>query len=136
MLGYRCRYVAGAIVRHHGSGTLGRVSAFAVYQSQRNLEWVYVKNTPASLLLRTLPGHFVYNAAATMHFVRAGRGLAFVRAKIAAMAGLPRILRKRAAIQRRRRVGASEIGAHLEQRWLATKLREKRFDLGLAGNPR
>jgi GT2 family glycosyltransferase len=136
LLGYRCRYVAGALVRHHGSGTLGRVSAFAVYQGQRNLEWVYVKNTPASLLLRTLPGHLVYDAAAAVHFVRVGRGLSFVRAKIAAMAGLPRMLRKRAAIQRRRRVGASEIGAHLEQRWLATKLREKRFDLGLAGHPR
>ena len=136
LLGYRCRYVADAIVRHHGSGTLGRVSPFAVFQGQRNLEWVYVKNTPASLMVRTLPGHLVYNAAAAVHFARVGRGLAFVRAKIAAMAGLPRMLRKRAAIQRRRRVGASAIGAQLEQRWLATKLREKRFDLGLVDNPR
>ena len=40
------------------------VSAFAVFHGQRNLEWMYFKNTPASLLLRTLPGHLVYNAAA------------------------------------------------------------------------
>ena len=129
LLGYRCRYVADAIVLHHGSGTLGRVSPFAVYQGQRNLEWVYVKNTPASLLVRTLPGHLIYNAAAAVHFARAGRGLAFARAKIAAIAGLPRMLRKRAAIQRSRRVDESAIDAHLERRWLATKLREKRFDL-------
>ena len=136
LLGYRCRYVAEAIVRHHGSATLGRVSPFAVYHGQRNLEWVYVKNTPASLLVRTLPGHLIYNAAAAMHFTRTGRGFTFVRAKLAALAGLPRMLRKRAGIQRSRRVAASAIGAHLEPRWLATKLREKRFDLGLADHPR
>ena len=134
--GYRCRYVAEATVRHHGSATLGRVSAFAVYHGQRNLEWVYVKNTPASLLLRTLPGHLIYNAAAAVHFARAGRGLTFLRAKAAALAGLPRMLRKRADVQRSRTVGASAIGVHLDPRWLAVKLREKRFDMGFADNPR
>jgi GT2 family glycosyltransferase len=42
--GYRCRYVPDAVVRHHGSATLGPVSAFAVFHGQRNLEWVFVKN--------------------------------------------------------------------------------------------
>ena len=50
LLGYRCRYVADAVVRHHGSATIGRVSGFAVFHGQRNLEWLYVKNTPISLL--------------------------------------------------------------------------------------
>ena len=50
----------------------------------------------------------------------------------AALAGLPRMLRKRAAIQGSRRVDASEIWPQLEARWLSTKVREKRFDLGLA----
>ncbi len=55
--GYRCRYVADALVRHHGSATMGKVSAFAVFHGQRNLEWMYFKNAPASVLARTLPGH-------------------------------------------------------------------------------
>ena len=55
LLGYRCRYVADAVVRHHGSATIGRVSGFAIFHGQRNLEWLYVKNTPPSLLLTTLP---------------------------------------------------------------------------------
>jgi GT2 family glycosyltransferase len=136
LLGYTCRYVADAVVRHHGSSTLGRVSAFAVFHGQRNLEWVYVKNTPASLLWRTLPGHFVYTIAAALHFARAGLLGSFVRAKFAALAGLPQMLAKRAQIQKSRRVGAQAIGPLLESKWLSTKLREKRFDLGLAGDQR
>ena len=133
LLGYRCRYVAHAIVRHHGSATLGRASAVAVFHGQRNLEWMYVKDTPMTLLVRTLPGHLMYTAAAGLHFARAGLFRTFVRAKIAALAGIPRMLSKRARVQRTRRVEASAIWPLLESRWLSTKLREKRFDLGLAG---
>ena len=130
--GYRCRYAAASIVRHHGSATLGRASAFAVFHSQRNLEWLYVKNTPASLLLQTIPGHALYIAAAGAHFARSGRFTTFLRAKAAALLGLPRMMRKRAAVQRGRRVRAGLIDAQLERHWLSSKLREKRFDLGLA----
>jgi len=59
---------------------------------------------------------------------------AFLRAKWAALAGLPRMLRKRAAVQRTRRVGGDAIWPHLEARWLATKRREKQFDLSLVGD--
>ena len=100
LLGYPCRYVADAIVRHHGSVTLGRVSPFAVFHGQRNLEWMYLKNTPASLLLRTMPGHLVYTAAAAVHFTRTGLLGPFLRAKWSALVGLPRLLRKRAHVQR------------------------------------
>jgi GT2 family glycosyltransferase len=131
--GYRCRYVADAVVRHHGSATLGRVSAFSVFQGQRNLEWMYFKNTPALLLLRTLPGHVIYNAAAAVHFARIGLLGPFLRAKLAALASLPRLLRKRADVQRGRRVDTGVIWAHLEPRWLSMKRREKEFDLGLVG---
>lgn len=134
LLGYRCRYVAGAVVRHKGSATLGRVSAFGVFQGQRNLEWMYVKNTPASLLWRTLPGHVIYNAAACVHFARLGFLGTFLRAKYAAAAGLPLMLRNRAAVQRGRRVAVDAIWQQLEPRWLSTKLREKRFDVGIAGS--
>ena len=132
LLGYRCRYVADALVRHHGSATLGRVTPAAVFHGQRNLEWMYLKNTPGWLLARTLPGHLLYNAAGAAHFARLGLLGTFLRAKGAALAGLPRMWRKRAVVQRTRRVGARAIDAQLERRWLAAKTREKRFDTGLA----
>jgi GT2 family glycosyltransferase len=132
--GYRCRYVSGALVRHRGSATLGNVSSFAVFQGQRNLEWVYLKNTPGTLLWRTLPGHVLYDIAAALHFTRLGRLGPFVRGKVAALAGVPLMLRKRAQVQASRRVTAGAIEAQLDRRWLARKIREKRFDVSLAGD--
>jgi GT2 family glycosyltransferase len=131
LLGYRCRYVASATVRHHGGGTSGKTSPFAVFHGQRNLEWVYVKNTPGGLLLRTLPAHLVYNAAAAVHFARIGCLGAYIRGKLAALWGLPRLLRKRAAVQAGRRVNAAALVSQMEKRWLAAKLQEKRFDVEL-----
>jgi GT2 family glycosyltransferase len=131
--GYRCRYVADAVVRHVGSATLGTSSPFSVFHGQRNLEWMYFKDTPGSLLLRTLPGHLVYGLAAGVHFARIGMLRPYLHAKAAAVAGLPRMLRKRAAVQRERRVAASDIAPLLDTKWLSTKLREKRFDARLRG---
>ena len=62
LAGYRCWYAADAVVRHAGSGTLGVMSSTAVFHGQRNLEWVWLKNTPRGLLLRTIPSHLAYIA--------------------------------------------------------------------------
>jgi hypothetical protein len=135
LAGYRCRYVADAIVRHHGSVTIGRTSPLAVFHGQRNVEWVYFKNTPPALLFRTLPGHVFYVAAAALHFARRGALGPFVRAKLAAVAGLPELWRKRSRVQRQRRVGAEVISPLLESRWFDLKRREKQFDERLAQEP-
>jgi GT2 family glycosyltransferase len=134
--GYRCRYVADAVVGHHGSATLGTVSAVSVFHGQRNMEWMYLKNTPAPLLLRTLPGHLLYNVAAAAQFARLGRLGPFLRAKAAAVARLPRMLGKRRGIQRGKRVDAAAIEPYLERRWLSAKRREKAFDVSLAERAR
>jgi hypothetical protein len=134
--GYGCRYVADSIVHHRGSASLGRASRLAVFHGQRNAEWMYVQNTPFPLLLRTLPGHLLYNAAAAAYFTRHGLLGTFLSAKLAAFAGLPRALRKRAAIQRARAVPSRAIWKQLEPRWVALKLREKRFDVGIAEQAR
>jgi GT2 family glycosyltransferase len=136
LLGYRCRYVADAVVHHHGSVTIGRISGFAIFHGQRNLEWLYIKNTPLTLLIATLPSHLIYTAAAGLHFARKGAFGAFMRAKLAAMTGLPGALRKRGHIQRTRRVGTAALRPLLETKWLSAKLREKRFDTELARGSR
>ena len=112
------------------------MSAFSVFHAQRNLEWMYLKNTPGWILLRTLPGHVLYNMAAALYFARAGRLGTFLKAKGAAVAGLAAVLRKRAAIQRAARVGGGAIWPLLERRWLALKRREKAFELELARGSR
>jgi GT2 family glycosyltransferase len=130
--GHRCWYAANAIVHHRGSATLGRSSRRSVFFAQRNLEWMYFKNTPGSLLLRTLPRHALYTAAAAAYFTRLGLLGTFLRAKAGALTGLGAVLRKRAAIQRARTAPDDDIWQLLEPRWLALKLAEEKFDLSIA----
>jgi GT2 family glycosyltransferase len=132
LLGFRCRYVPDAVVHHAGSGTLGRSSPQAVFLGQRNLEWMYFKNTPWPLLILTMPGHLVYGVAAALHFARTGHFRTFLSAKRHAMAGAARVWHERRTVQRQRRAGLSRLWRLMEPRWLAVKLREKRFDLGAA----
>jgi N-acetylglucosaminyl-diphospho-decaprenol L-rhamnosyltransferase len=130
--GHRCVYVPDAIVRHVGSATLGRSSRMAVFYGQRNTEWVYFKNTPASLFWLTVPLHAVYLAAALVYFTWAGQLPTFIAAKWAALRGLPSIWRKRREVQRTRRASTSAIWEILEPAWIGLKLREKRFELRMA----
>ena len=132
LLGYRCFYVPDAVVAHAGSATLGRVNRTTVFYGQRNLEWLYVKNTPGPLLVATLPGHLVYVVAAATYYAAVGLLSPFISGKWAALRGLGGALRKRRSIQRRRRVSSRDVWRLLDRRWLVHKLREKRFDLGLA----
>ena len=131
LLGYRCRYVSNAVVRHHSSATLGRRSRLAIFHSQRNLEWVYFKNTPLFLLFWTLPSHFIYNLVAAVHFTRLGFLDTFLSAKINAFFGFRQILRKRFVVQRSRKLSVRTLLRFLEPRWLSLKLREEYFDQSL-----
>jgi N-acetylglucosaminyl-diphospho-decaprenol L-rhamnosyltransferase len=126
LAGLRVWYAAPAVVRHAGSGSLGAVSSAAVFYGQRNLEWAWIKNTPAALFWRTAASHVVYAAAGVAHYARIGRGWPAVRGKLAALAALPGVLRDRARVQTLRMPGA-DVTALMESRWLAAKRREKAF---------
>lgn len=129
--GRGCVYVADAVVAHAVSATLGRISTQAVFHGQRNLEWLYVKNTPWPLLLRTLPGHIAYALASGAYHAYVGQFGPFVRGKAAAALGLPRMLAKRRSIQRTRRSTSARLWRLMEPGWLGIKWREKRFDVGV-----
>jgi GT2 family glycosyltransferase len=130
--GSRCRFVPEAVVHHAGSATLGRLSDLSVFWGQRNMEWMYLKNTPWPLLFFTLPGHALYNLAAAVHFARMGMFRTFARAKWAAMRELPRVWRQRGQIQRERQISWIQLWRLMDRRWIAIKLREKRFDRSIA----
>ena len=130
--GYTCLYEPASIVRHVGSASLGRTSTLSIFHGQRNLEWLYVKNTPGWVLPVTLPLHAIYVLAAGVYFTAIGHLPSFLCAKLAALRGLPRMWRKRQAIQAARRVPPGAIWRALERRWIGVKVGEKRFDLGFA----
>ena len=128
LLGARCRYVPDAVVEHAVTATLGRVSETVVFHGQRNLEWAWIKNMPASLWWRSLLPHVAYDLAGAAAYARRGQLGVWLRGKAAALKGLPRMWRKRRHIQRTASTSVSRLWALMEPDWIGIKRREKRFD--------
>jgi GT2 family glycosyltransferase len=126
--GVRCVYAPAAVAWHAGSTSIGHVSPQQVFYGQRNLEWTWIKNTPARLLWRSIVPHAIYDAAAAVGYARQGHLGAWLRAKLSALKGLPRMLGKRAAVQRTRRVDPERLWNLMEADWIGIKRREKAFD--------
>lgn len=105
LLGYQCRYVPTAVVRHIGSAVTVQHSAFSVYHGHRNLVWTYCKNMPGPLFWLYLPQHLLLNVITLLWFALQGQGRVILRAKWDAVRGLPRCWRQRRVIQCQRRVG-------------------------------
>jgi GT2 family glycosyltransferase len=109
LAGHRCLFVADAVVEHVGSAITGRVSDFTIFHSHRNLVWTYIKNMPGGLFWLYLPAHLTVNLAAVIGFSVHGHAGAILRAKRAALFGLPEMLDERRRLQRGRRVRALEL---------------------------
>ena len=108
--GHRCLYVPASVVHHVGSGTTGgQHSDFAMYHGHRNLVWTFIKNMPGILFWLMLPLHAAMNLVSVIWFALQGRGGVIFRAKCDALLGLPKMWRKRRAIQSTRIATVREI---------------------------
>ena len=117
LLGHRCLLVPAAVVHHIGSATTGgQRSDFSVYHGHRNLVWAYVKNMPGWLFWACLPLHVAMNLAIVCMFMLRGQGRVIFRAKRDALAGLPKMWRKRRQIQESRIAPVHEILRVLDKR--------------------
>ncbi len=123
--GWGCLYVPDAVVYHHTGSTLGRYSARRLFLIERNRIWLAAKLFPLSLLLLN-PLYFAVRAAATALAGLRGRGevanaaanlgvggliKCLIKAQWAALAGLPRMLRKRRSVNAFRNLTAAQTGA-------------------------
>ena len=116
--GHRALQVADAVVEHVGSAISGgRRSAFSVYHGQRNMVWNVVKNFPGPLLAACALPCLLVNVALLLRFALQGRARAAWRGKRDALAGLPRMWRKRRAIQSTRRLRSAQVWRLLERGW-------------------
>jgi GT2 family glycosyltransferase len=111
LAGHRCLYVPDAVVHHVGSAIAGAESDFTVYHSYRNLIWTYVKNMPWPLFWLYLPQHLLVNTFLFGAFAIRGRAGVIVRAQVAALRELPRILVARRAVQAGRAVPVRAVHA-------------------------
>lgn len=113
LAGYRCLYVPDAVVYHVGSAsTGGKRSPLATRLGTRNSLSLLVKNLPASLVWRILPFVVAGQIARLIFKTASGGGGPHLRGLAEAAWSLPRTLRKRREIQKRRRVSDGYL------RWL------------------
>ncbi|MBB4285512.1 glycosyltransferase family 2 protein [Roseospira goensis] len=105
--GGRCVTVAAARVRHVGSGTTARHSAFAIEHDRRNALWTVVRTTPAAWLWPLLPAVLLVTLVMLARAARHGAlGPAWrgVRAGLAGLGGPGGAWAQRRAIQATRTV--------------------------------
>ena len=121
--GWLCLYAPRAVVRHHRGATLGKDSGWRLQLIERNRVLLAVKLFPWSMLALN-PFYYAARLAAgallahgnhgdTAHFPGAGGKLTIVRAlaagDFAALRLIPRMLGKRAQIDRIRRLTPGEV---------------------------
>jgi GT2 family glycosyltransferase len=105
LAGYQCLYVPTAIIYHRLSATGG--GRIASYYTGRNFIYILAKDYPASLFRKHWPGIILAQLRISWEALKAWRGEAArarLRGQLAGLWYLPRMLRKRRAIQRSRTV--------------------------------
>ncbi len=116
LMGHKAMYVPDAVVHHVGSATTGgKHSDFSVYHGHRNVVWTFVKDMPGILFWLLLPLHILMNLASILWFALQGRSGVILRAKRDALLGLPKMWRKRQAIQSTRIATLREIWRYLDK---------------------
>lgn len=116
--GYQCVYVPKAVVYHKISQTIGVESDFQIYQSRRNVEYVYLKNMPLPLILLTLPMHMLYNLLTFFQALTEGRPLVFLKAKWNFLINFKKVCKKRKEIQAQRKVSLKELLSSFSKNYL------------------
>ena len=109
LLGYRCFYIADAVVVHEGAALVGANSDFQIYHGHRNLVWVYVMNMPSPWFWFYLPQHLLYNLASILLYVYQGKAAVILRSKLDAIKGLGRAWRLRRQIQAKIKVDIGQL---------------------------
>jgi len=116
--GHHCLYVDTATVRHAGWGSSKRGGFFPTYHAHRNLVWTFVQNMPGPLFWKYLPAHLALNLFSLVWFTVKGRPRAIFQAKWDALMGLPRVWRRRKAIQKAITVEAKNLKRAMNRSWL------------------
>lgn len=119
--GYECMFIPGARVYHYLGSTITKYPARKAYFEQRNIDLVYLKNMPRSLILLALPKRLIFEIGCALYFFRLGVGTAFLKAKVDVIRALPAVLRKRRDILAKRTVKNSQLRSLLLRYRLGSK---------------
>ncbi len=110
LAGWKCVFAPGAVVYHKLAATGGGPTAS--FHDGRNMIWVIAKNYPDSLWKRHWRDVLRAQLRIASEALRAWRGAAArarLSGQLAGLLGLPRMLRKRKAIQASRRISDDDL---------------------------
>ncbi len=128
LAGWKCVYVADAVVYHKGNATAGRLSDTHVYYHTRNLEFVWIKNMPLGLIFRFAPHKILQELGSFCYLcLRHGKWSAYFRAKRDAVKMTPAMLQKRKKVQSRRRVSNRYLRQMMTSIFSLPMIRQKFF---------
>jgi GT2 family glycosyltransferase len=126
LAGWKCTYVPTATVYHKSNATSVKLSDLHVYYHSRNLEFVWLKNMPGSLMLRYAHHKLIQELGSFFYLcIRHRKWTAFFRAKKDALKMFPLMWRKRKEIQSMKRVSNSYIRKLLSPMFTWAFLKQK-----------
>jgi GT2 family glycosyltransferase len=114
LAGFRCLYIPTAVVYHWGSATTGEFSDFVVFHLERNVLYNLIKDMPLPIIRQNLKGIIKTHIGMGAVFASRRQFTVWARAKVSALAGLGRMVRKRREIDGIRRVSLEYIFHLLE----------------------
>lgn len=109
LAGWKCLYVPAARVYHVHSATGGINPKVKRYLLARNKIWMIAKNYPAPQILLCLPLIVLFDLASLLYNLCLTRDLAALTGRLAGVAGLVPISRKRRQVQRSKVVPFSTV---------------------------
>jgi GT2 family glycosyltransferase len=109
LAGWKVRYVPEAIAYHQIGATSSKIAGFTTYQTLKNLPWIHLKNTPASIYWRTLPRFFVAYHAFLISAIWRFDFYAATKGYCVMYFLLPKKFIQRLGIQHRRKVSSKYI---------------------------
>lgn len=124
--GWKVFYVPTAVVYHKVRSSIGHMSNTAIYYTLRNSEFVRMKNIPLAIFVRCFPELIAWMLTEFIYFgIKHKRLRLYFKAKMDAIRMLPKMLKKRAVIMKKRKVDHRYLLSMMTPVWQKDFLKAK-----------
>ncbi len=118
LFGWKCWYTPKAVVHHVMSASIGQESDLSIYYTNRNCDFVWIKNLPMPLLLRYFHHKLLAECGNFLFFgIRKKRIGLFFRAKMDVLPLMAKMIAKRRRIQAARKIPIQALAKILTPIW-------------------
>lgn len=109
LAGWKIAYVSSAIAYHKQGATSNKLPGFTVYQTFKNLPWLYIKNVPSKLLLSISVRFFIAYGLIFLNAITHGNAAPALKGLFKSLILTPKKIHERYIIQKRKSVSSEYI---------------------------